>query len=320
MNRPASLKLPKTFESYPVEQLLDNSVTDFDLFVQIDDHLVLYSGPGYRWSRDELSGLLNGGHAQLLIRNSELGKARMYQVCAQLPVIRREFAPEERMKAIEELGAKFTQCLYEGELTDSCTEKAKQIAADLTDCVLEDPSSILGLSSLIQHDFYTYHHSVRVSAYTVAIAVSMGMSDEAALRDLALGGIFHDIGKKEVPLALLNKKGALTDAEWAILRAHPTNGSEALKLSNLALSAREIVLHHHEKRSGQGYPHGLDKNQLLPEVQIATLADIFDALTSARAYQSHRSRFEALDFIKNRLLATDVWPEAFKALVKCLSA
>jgi HD-GYP domain-containing protein (c-di-GMP phosphodiesterase class II) len=97
-------------------------------------------------------------------------------------------------------------------------------------------------------------------------------------------------------------------------------GHDSLKQSNLAVSTKEIILHHHEKRSGQGYPHGLDKNQLLPEVQIATLADIFDALTSARAYQSRRSRFEALDFIKTKLLATDVWPDAFKALVGCLSA
>ena len=320
MNHPASLIQSESFEAYPVDKLIDNSVTDFDLFVQIADHTVLYSGPGYRWSRDELTGLLRSGHEHLRIRLCDQGKARMYRACALLPELRRDLAPTERMQSIEELGAKFSQCLFEGELTDSCVSKANQIAADLTDCVLEDQHSILGLGDLINHDFYTFHHSVRVAAYTVAIAVSMGMSDPGMLRDLAVGGIFHDIGKKEVPLGLLNKAGALTEAEWAILRSHPMVGHDSLKQSNLAVSTKEIILHHHEKRSGQGYPHGLDKNQLLPEVQIATLADIFDALTSARAYQSRRSRFEALDFIKTKLLATDVWPDAFKALVGCLSA
>jgi len=320
MNHPASSDKCVSFELYPVDSLIDNSVTDFDLFVQVADHSVLYSGPGYRWSRDELTGLLHGGHEHLRIRKSDLGKAKMYQACSKLPALCRELAPVERMKAIEEVGAKFSQYLFEGELTDSCVAKANQIAGDLTECVLEDPQSVLGLSDLIHHDLYTYHHSVRVSAYTVAIAVTMGVSDPVVLRDLALGGIFHDIGKKQVPPTLLNKGGALTESEWAILRSHPQAGYDDLKQSNLAISAKEIILHHHEKRSGQGYPHGLDKNQLLPEVQIATLADIFDALTSARSYQSRRSRFEALDFIKSKLLATDIWGDAFKALVGCLSS
>ncbi|MEI6399510.1 MAG: HD domain-containing phosphohydrolase, partial [Pseudomonadota bacterium] len=81
---------------------------------------------------------------------------------------------------------------------------------------------------------------------------------------------------------------------------------------------REIVVHHHERLNGSGYPHGLTKDSLLPEVQIATLADVFDALTSSRSYQNKRSRFEALDFIRHRLLRTDIAVDPFKALVECL--
>jgi HD-GYP domain-containing protein (c-di-GMP phosphodiesterase class II) len=103
------------------------------------------------------------------------------------------------------------------------------------------------------------------------------------------------------------------------MRSHPEMGFGQISETVLSHVPREIILHHHEKRNGKGYPHGLDEKSLLPEVQIATLADIFDALTSSRTYQTARTKFEALDFIKSKLLKEEICPEAFKALVMCLA-
>jgi HD-GYP domain-containing protein (c-di-GMP phosphodiesterase class II) len=103
------------------------------------------------------------------------------------------------------------------------------------------------------------------------------------------------------------------------MRAHPERGAEEIEKSILSYVPREIILHHHEKRDGTGYPHALGKNELIDEVQIATLADIFDALTSNRSYQVSRSKYDALGFIKEKMLDTQVSPDAFKALISCLS-
>jgi HD-GYP domain-containing protein (c-di-GMP phosphodiesterase class II) len=313
-------KPAQDFTFYKVEQLVDNSVTDFDLFISLDKHFILYSGSGYRWNRTELTELLQAGHQSFYIRAVDLPKAEMYRALTKLPEIEKSQAPAERIQSIEQIGAKFTQCLYEGNLTEACVDKAKGISRAIVDCIAEDKGCVKFLGQLSDHDYYTYYHSVRVAAYAVAVAIGMGLNDHNLLRSIALGGIFHDIGKKEVPLALLNKTGALTEAEWKTMRSHPTLGHAKIEDTILSHVPREIILHHHEKLNGAGYPHGLDKGSLLPEVQIATLADIFDALTSTRSYQNKRTRYEALDFIKHRLVKEEVSADAFKALVICLAS
>jgi HD-GYP domain-containing protein (c-di-GMP phosphodiesterase class II) len=307
------------YSLFRIDTLVDNSTTDFDLFINLHQHFILYSGNGYKWQRSELTDLLRTGHESLYIRASDLPKARMYETLVRLPQIEKEQAPRERIQTIEQVGAKFIQCLYEGELTEGCVRKAEVIAGSMADCIREDPGCIQMLSGLADHDYYTYFHSVRVAAYAVAVSVAMGLTDPEHLRSIALGGIFHDIGKRDVPLSVLNKKGPLSESEWQLMRSHPEKGFTSVSESILAHVPREIVLHHHEKLNGSGYPHGLARGSLLLEVQIATLADIFDALTSSRSYQTKRTRYEGLDFIKHKLLGDEIAPDVFKALVMCLA-
>jgi HD-GYP domain-containing protein (c-di-GMP phosphodiesterase class II) len=308
------------FQAFSVEQITDNSVTDFDLFLQVADHVVLYGARGYKWYRRELTDLLKHGISRFYIRPEDTKRASMYQRLTLLPVINRTQAPRERIVSIEQIGAEFTKCLYSGEITESCVDKARTLSSSLIDCIVEDKACVQALSGLGDHDYYTFVHSMRVAAYTVSIAIEMGLTDHQRLEELALGGIFHDIGKKDIPIELINKTGALSDQEWSQVRSHPELGLSAIDESILSYVPREIILHHHEKLDGSGYPHGLDQSSMLTEVQIACLADIFDALTSTRSYQQKRSRYEALDFIRHNLLGTKLSKEPFQALISCLVA
>jgi HD-GYP domain-containing protein (c-di-GMP phosphodiesterase class II) len=307
------------FSEFPVDSLVDNSVTDFDLFIQLQDHFILYSGNGYKWDRSELTELLSCGHQNFFIRKCDSHKAKMYHNLIQLPIVEKELAPFERLQTIEQVGAKFIQCLYEGDITEACIGKAKGLGDTIVETLIEDSSAIAALSGLADHDYYTYYHSIRVASYAVSIAIGMGCRDQSILQSIALGGIFHDIGKKEIPLTVLNKAGPLTEAEWEMMRSHPETGHSQILETILDHVPREIIVHHHEKINGSGYPHGLEGGSLLTEVQIATVADIFDALTSSRSYQARRSRYEALDFIKHRLLGEEIQPDTFKALVMALA-
>jgi putative nucleotidyltransferase with HDIG domain len=309
----------ESLQPFQVDKLIDNSSTDFDLYVRVKDEFVLYSGNGYHWEKKELDGLLKNGFGSLWIQPVQLSNAHMYEKISRLPSIEKNLTPHERITKIEQIGASFTKYLYEGELTKSCVRKAEQLAESVVECVREDPTCIQQISGLANHDMYTYLHSIRVSAYSTAIALSMGIDDPEHLKLIALGAIFHDIGKIDVPMTIINKQGPLLETEWQMMRSHPVTGLTRVEGSVLHQVCREIILHHHERLNGSGYPHGLEKNSLLPEVQIATLADIFDALTSSRSYQNKRSRFEALDFIKTRLLRTEISVEAFKGLVACLA-
>ena len=308
------------FREFSIEKIIDNSMTDFDLFVQVGEHLILYSGNGYKWERSELNGLLTGGYNRFWMHQSATSKADVYEKMSQLPVLDESLRPSERIIRLEQIGAAFAKYLQEGEITASCMRKGEQIATQLVECIREDRSCIKELSGLASHDQYTYLHSIRVAAYATSIAVQMGSDNDDHLRQIALGGIFHDVGKSNVPIHIIKKNGPLLESEWASMRQHPVMGFERINETMLHHVSRDIVLHHHERLNGSGYPHVLDKSSILTEVQIAAVADIYDALTSSRSYQNKRSRFEALDFIRHKLLRTEVSVDAFKALVECLAS
>ncbi len=316
---PVELALDE-FIQFPVDGITDNSTTDFELFLKISDHCVLYGGSGYKWYRRELTDLLKHGIDQFLVRPEDHARADMYRQLAKLPFVEKNLAPRERIVRIEQIGAEFTKCLYNGEITQACIEKASDLAGSMIDCIAEDPTCIQALTGLADHDYYTYVHSMRVGAYTVAVAIEMGLTDFSRLQEIALGGIMHDIGKKEVPIEVINKVGALTDVEWNQVRSHPSQGARLTESSQLSLVSKEIILHHHEKLDGSGYPDGLQEAGLLTEVQIATLADVFDALTSSRSYQQKRSRYEALDFMRHKMVGDKLADEPYRALVSCLVA
>ena len=305
--------------SFPIEKLVDNTITDFDLFINVSNHLILYGALGYKWEKEEMESLLQSGHKTLYIKPEDINKVKMYHELNRLPKLEKDLAPKERILSLEQVGASFTKCLYEGELTPASVNKATQISTSIIECVQEDPACIQAIKDLAHHDFYTYYHSVRVATYSAAIAVALGINETTKITEMSLGALLHDIGKKDVDLEIVNKVGPLNDQEWQQMRSHPEKGFKLIEDSILSHVPREIILHHHEKMDGSGYPDGLDRFSLLPEVQIATLADVFDALTSSRSYQKKRSRYEALEFIKSKMIGSKLPFDAYKALIECLA-
>lgn len=297
----------------------DNSSTDFDLFVKVGNHTIVYGSPGYNWRREELESLLRAGYPKLFYLSKDMGKAQTFLRLGKLGNIENHLPPQERIVVIEQIASDFVRALHEEEITPAVVKKGEEIVEGMSRCILEDKSCVKFLSGLGDYDVYTYRHSVRTASYSLAIAIEMGTSDPQVFRDIGIGGLFHDIGKKDVPLEILHKSGALTDDEWGQMKAHPTLGYKAIGDKIGSYVPREIVLHHHEKLDGSGYPDALEKRSIIDEVQIATLADVFDALTSTRSYQNKRTRFEALDFIRHKMLGAKIAPEPFKALISCLA-
>ena len=133
-----------------------------------------------------------------------------------------------------------------------------------------------------------------------------------------MGGVFHDIGKKHVPTSVINKQGPLTENEWKLMQGHPSKGAAEIPTGSLPYIAKQIIMHHHEKNDGSGYPHQKSRVEILPEVEIVILADIFDALTSDRSYQKGRTRYEALRFIRDKMVPHKISLEVFGGLVASL--
>ncbi len=141
------------------------------------------------------------------------------------------------------------------------------------------------LTRLGEKDPSTEGHTRRVATLAVAIGERLGLP-EGRLRQLALGGLLHDVGKLSVPNAILNKPGRLTDEEFTEIRRHPGAGRELLsELGGFSPLVLELVESHHERLDGAGYPNRVPAGELDLAVRILTVADVYDALTADRVYR-----------------------------------
>ncbi|MBX5436712.1 MAG: diguanylate cyclase [Alicyclobacillaceae bacterium] len=148
------------------------------------------------------------------------------------------------------------------------------------------------LAILNSKDRYTYAHTERDVRYAEALGRRLGLS-ESALRNLRFGAFLHDIGKVEIPLEVLTKRGPLTRDEWNIMKSHVEIGVRIVEQIPSLAPCLPIIRHHHERYDGTGYPDRLAGTEIPLEARILTIADSFDAMTTSRPYQQKRTLEEA---------------------------
>ena len=140
-------------------------------------------------------------------------------------------------------------------------------------------------AALDVRDRDTEGHSRRVAALALAIGREMGLGPQQ-LQALYRGGLLHDIGKIGIPDRILHKPGPLDEAEWAVMRRHPTLGFQVLRGIDFLMAGSEVVLHHHERYDGRGYPAGLAGEAIPLVARVFAVADAYDAMTSPRPYRA----------------------------------
>ena len=142
-------------------------------------------------------------------------------------------------------------------------------------------------------DEYTAQHSAAVAMYCRDIATTLDLPDDER-NALHFAGLLHDLGKVGVPDAVLRKPSKLTAEEWALIRQHPAKGAEALSHLAAYQGVADIVLYHHERLDGSGYPRGVTAERIPDLSKILAVADAYHAMTSERPYRAALSSFEAL--------------------------
>ena len=150
-------------------------------------------------------------------------------------------------------------------------------------------------------DGYTYHHCDRIKNYAIEVWKHLDMpGDTQSLILLRWGSYFHDIGKRAIPLDILNKPGKLTAEEWEIMKSHTTEGAKMVRehavewLKDVAF----IVEQHHERYDGTGYPYGLKGEEISLEAAIVAVVDAFDAMTTDRVYKKALLIEDAVEELK----------------------
>jgi PAS domain S-box-containing protein len=168
--------------------------------------------------------------------------------------------------------------------------------------------------TLEMRDPYTAGHQRRVSKLSCAIAAEMGLP-ENEIEGLRMAGDIHDIGKIYVPAEILSKPGQLTEIEYTIIKTHPQVGYDILKSIEFSWPVAQIVLQHHERMDGSGYPLGLKGNKILMEARILSVADVVEAMSSHRPYRPAHGIEKAIEeILQNKGFYFD--PDVVDACVK----
>ena len=215
----------------------------------------------------------------------------------------KKMLPPMRARAIHQLTADVMKGLLESP-TGEKIARFKKTICNVIDLILSDEVVSRHLIRITSHDYNTFIHSVNVGILGTALAKALlQKQDKHDMHALGAGFFLHDIGKINIDEAIINKQGKLTEEEMDMIREHPTGGFKLLNdTKQITMESRLIVLEHHERDDGKGYPLKLRGEEIHIYGRICSVADVFDALASKRPYKSKLTPFYALKLMKEEML------------------
>jgi len=215
----------------------------------------------------------------------------------------KRLSPEKKAQLVHQHSIVMMNRLMDNPSVENIIQ-AKKGVAEIVDLILTNDETNKCLLNITTHDYNTYVHSVNVGV--LGISISKRIFARSAGHDMyELGAAFflHDLGKVHVDQSIITKPSILTDAEMAQMRRHPEFGYEILTRTNqLTEECRTIILHHHERYEGNGYPLGLKGDDIHLYGRICSLADVYDALNSDRPYRNGMGPFAALKVMKEEMI------------------
>jgi HD-GYP domain-containing protein (c-di-GMP phosphodiesterase class II) len=222
---------------------------------------------------------------------------------------------QQKAELVHQQSALMMKSLLDNPTVHNIVEAKKGIT-QVVGIVLKDDATTQQLLRITSHDYYTFSHSVTVGILSIALAkVLFKDAYGHNINELGAGFFLHDVGKIQIDQAILNKPSRLTEEEIQQVQRHPNLGFNILnKAGQLSEEAKVIVLQHHERHDGSGYPKHLRGDTIHIYAQICALADIYDALTSDRPYRKALSPFNALKLMEQETVG-HFRPDLFKEFV-----
>lgn len=210
-----------------------------------------------------------------------------------VPAADTEVAAAERLVAAarEQVVAMFEDARMGRAIT---ADGAAPLVEEISNSVARNPHALVSVARLKTADDYTYMHSVAVCGLMIALSRQLNLGEQET-REAGLAGLLHDVGKMAIDPLVLNKPDKLTDEEFLHVKQHPLKGFEMLQGGKgITDAALDVCLHHHEKIDGSGYPKRLSGDQISLFAKMGAVCDVYDAVTSNRAYKAGWSPAESM--------------------------
>jgi putative nucleotidyltransferase with HDIG domain len=289
----------------PVATLQGDTLNPVDLYLETaPENYVLYRSARIPLEPESLERLQERGVKTLYCRKKESQAYYDYvERNLQSIIAGDELSGPEAGRIVYETASRTMADLFENPRSGQLQTRARRLAKATVTALVRDPDTLWDMTAMAGHDYQTYTHCVNVSLFLAgACQQILGIDDADELEDISVGGVLHDIGKSKVPESILKKPGKLTDDEFQTIKEHPLSGLDLARQHKLLSKTSEnVILRHHERKDGSGYPDGLGMEDLDDVARLSTIVDVYDALTTDRPYADARTPYEALKLMMNQM-------------------
>lgn len=292
-----------------------SKATTFDIYVQINGAMVLYLRAGDKLGSLKIETLHERDTGNSFFVTAE--QKQNYRDWVKTEMNSDDLNPFQKSKILRESSMAMMENLFENPDVNTALDESRPIIKDFINFMESAPEAMGYMISLSGHDFYTYNHSLDVSIYSLGLGSALSFNKED-LEELGVGSLFHDIGKRNVSLDILCKKGPLDDPEWEQMKRHPQYGLMILNQNpSISDAVKASCFEHHESFSGNGYPQQISGQEIHPFARIVAITDTYDAMTTQRSYNVPLKPFDAVAMMKEKL-AGRYDPDFLKAMYTVL--
>ncbi len=276
----------------------------FDLFLRRGSHFILYCNKGDVFSEERLTKVLEV--TEFYIKAEQKREYEEYLAKNLGELLQNESVPiQERSKIFVNMSSTVLKKAFETKLPKGFSEKTHQAMADIVNASIRfftKKEALRSFSQLISHTYHTYSHSIQVMVLTLSLLQRERHFDKNALRECGMGALLHDIGKTEIPSEVLNRNPKdMTAYEWDLIRTHPAKGMRICATLPLSQRTLNCIIFHHEKFDGMGYPGGLGGEDIPLEARVLSVCNIYDMLTTDKAYAKALSPYDALKVMRDEM-------------------
>lgn len=314
---------PTHYYKIPIETLRVDTITGFDLYLRIIEDTVpkyvLYRAKDLRFEEKHKDRLNDSRVHEIFIRTADRHVySRYLEDNLDAIISNPKLTEEKQSKIVYDCANNLVQEVFESSRIGKIIPRVSRMVTNTVDHLHKGTKVFHSLLRIMTHDYYTYTHSVNVCVIGIALAQRCAVKGDD-LKALGSGLLLHDIGKSKIDVSILNKNGPLNRDEWRIIKTHPEVGARIIEKSRPVKPVTlQIIRQHHEKCTGHGYPLGLVANDIHYFSKIAALADVYDALTTNRAYRGAADAYPAIRLMQQEM-AENFCPDLFEKLVLLLN-
>jgi len=282
----------------PAHLYQEGEIIDKDLYLHYQGQYILYRPKNLTWKAADRERLIEFSIDHLYIQCDTISahhsflESNLSRILDQPKIDR-----NQKTLVLYETSQAIISDIFEKPSSPDTVRRSVGFVKNSVD-FLKDQENFHQFMRLATSNFSEYTHAIQVSAYAIALAREVGMKSFNELSAIGVGSILHDLGKVKIDKRILDKPSALDNDERREMEKHPQYGFEILqKQRTIPETAEQIVLQHHERPTGNGYPYHLGSDMIC-SAKIVSIADCFDSLTSDRPWEKKRTALEALELMR----------------------